>query len=87
MDWETHNLFWFGTRELTFTPLPPLKPILKKAAIEDTSSDTSQKPVSESGKRKVTFFHHLPSYRWEKPANAPYWKQARSRSPILLGFH
>lgn len=79
-------LWLFGTRELTFCPLPPLKPILKKPST-DTSRNAPQKPVNEPGKRRVTFFHSLPSYRWEKPANAPYWKQPRPSSPILLGFH
>ncbi|KAG8170208.1 hypothetical protein KVR01_000953 [Diaporthe batatas] len=89
VDWESHNLFWFGVRELTWTPLPPLKSILKKPAAEDTSSTTPHNQAADeaSGRRRVTFRNNMPSYRWEKGANAPYWKRARSRSPILLGFH
>jgi hypothetical protein len=87
MDWRRHNLFWFGVPELTFTPLPPLKPILKKPATGNTTSATQQNPPGVSTKRRVTFFHSLPSYRLEKGPDAPFWKQKRSRSPILLGFH
>ncbi|KAJ0109717.1 exodeoxyribonuclease [Diaporthe amygdali] len=67
-------------------PLPPAKPILKKSASSDTST-TPPKARSETSPRKVTFWRNLPSYKMEKPANAPYWKRGRARQPILLGFH
>ncbi|KAL1867888.1 hypothetical protein Daus18300_006163 [Diaporthe australafricana] len=86
-DWATHNLFWFGTAELTFTPMPYLPPILKNSPSRNNSSTAPPKHPGEPFKRKVTFYHRLPSYKEEKPANAPYWKRTKSRSPILLGFH